>query len=147
VEAAEGSGALITAEAALALGRQVMAVPGSVFSALSVGCHQLLRDGAGLVQNARDVLAELHGPSSVLDDPLRPPARLGVEAAQPAKGLLRHLADGVVTEPGRLAARLGLPVGEVLGRLSALEIEGSVRRQGCGYVKVHGRETTRREEE
>src|SRR5438128_8686676 len=72
VEAAEGSGALITAEAALGLGRSVMAVPGSVFSPLSVGCHQLLRDGAGLVQNARDVLSELTAPVAVLDDPLRP---------------------------------------------------------------------------
>jgi predicted Rossmann fold nucleotide-binding protein DprA/Smf involved in DNA uptake len=99
------------------------------------------------VQNARDVLAELHGPSSVLDDPMRPPGRLAVESSLPAKGLLRHLADGVATDPGRLAARLGLPVGDVLGRLSALEIEGSVRREGGGYVKVHGRETTRREEE
>src|SRR5205823_10811407 len=73
VEAAEGSGALITAEAALALSRDVMAVPGSVFSPLSVGCHQLLRDGAGLVQNARDVLAVLGATQEVLDDPLRPP--------------------------------------------------------------------------
>ena len=62
VEAGEGSGALITAEAALHLHKEVMAVPGSVFSALSVGTHGLLRDGAGLVQNARDVLAVLgHG--------------------------------------------------------------------------------------
>src|SRR5262249_37673997 len=70
VEAAEGSGALITAEAGLAQGKAVMAVPGSVFSPLSVGCHQLLRDGAGLVQNARDVLGELNGLTAVLDDPL-----------------------------------------------------------------------------
>ncbi|HXN01420.1 MAG TPA: DNA-processing protein DprA, partial [Candidatus Dormibacteraeota bacterium] len=51
VEAAEGSGALITAEAALDLHKEVMAVPGSVFSPLSVGTHGLIRDGAGLVQN------------------------------------------------------------------------------------------------
>jgi DNA processing protein len=54
------SGALITAEAVCTLGKPVMAVPGSVFSPLSVGCHQLLRHGAVLVQNARDVLAELN---------------------------------------------------------------------------------------
>src|SRR5439155_23125441 len=52
VEAGEGSGALITAEAALDLHKEVMAVPGSVFSPLSVGTHGLIRDGAGLVQNA-----------------------------------------------------------------------------------------------
>jgi DNA processing protein len=143
VEAAEGSGALITAEAALALDRQVMAVPGSVFSALSVGCHQLLRDGAGLVQNARDVVAELRGPGGVLDDPLRPPERLGVAADPAGDGLVRHLVDGVATDPGRLAGRLGLPVGEVLARLSRLEIEGRVRRLPGGYVRVHDREAPR----
>src|SRR5437667_149058 len=59
VEAGEASGALITAEAALDLHKEVMAVPGSVFSPLSVGTHGLIRDGARLVQNARDVLAAL----------------------------------------------------------------------------------------
>ncbi len=59
VEAAANSTALTTAEAALALGKTVMAVPGSVFSPLSVGCRQLLCDGAGLVQNAADILAAL----------------------------------------------------------------------------------------
>ncbi len=53
VEAMQGSGALITAEAALDLHKEVMAVPGSIFSPLSVGTHALIRDGAGLVQNAR----------------------------------------------------------------------------------------------
>src|SRR5207302_4046621 len=114
VEAAEGSGALITAEAALGLGRSVMAVPGSVFSPLSVGCHQLLRDGAGLVQNARDVLSELSGPVAVLDDPLRPPPRLGVQVATPPgrDGMLRHLSDVLPIEPGQLARRLGVSLSE-----------------------------------
>jgi DNA processing protein len=147
VEAADGSGALITAEAALDLGRQVMAVPGSVFSPLSVGCHQLLRDGAGLVQDSRDVLAELHGPTAVLDEAMRPPARLGTEAPPSGKGMLRHLVDGVAVDAGRLADRLGLPVGEVVARLSQLELEGRVKRTGGGYVRVHRRETSRVEEE
>ena len=56
-EAAEGSSAPITSEAARHLHKAVVAVPGSVFSPLSVGTHVLLRDGAGLVQNARDILA------------------------------------------------------------------------------------------
>ncbi|HEV2954312.1 MAG TPA: DNA-processing protein DprA, partial [Candidatus Dormibacteraeota bacterium] len=77
VEASGASGALITAEAALSHNKEVLAVPGSVFSSLSVGCHQLLRDGAGLVQNARDVLAALGQGLEVLDDPLAPPLRLG----------------------------------------------------------------------
>ena len=145
VEAAEGSGALITADAALHLGKQVMAVPGSVFSPLSVGCHQLLRDGAALVQNARDVLAELSGPGEVLDDPLGVPRRL--EIAQPAAGpldpLLRHLDDCLAHDPGELSRKLGVPFGELVTRLSRLELEGRVIRRGAGYVKVHGRGTSR----
>lgn len=140
VEAAEGSGALITAEAALAQNRTVMAVPGSVFSPLSVGCHQLLRDGAGVVQNARDVLAELRGLSAVLDDPLAWPDRLRADAPPAGRdGLLRHMSDAYPVEPGALARHLGLPFPEVVARLTRLELEGAVRRTGAGYLRVHGR--------
>jgi DNA processing protein len=141
VEAAEGSGALITAEAALTQGKTVMAVPGSVFSPLSVGCHQLLRDGAGLVQNVRDVLAELEGPKAVLDDPLAPPDRLAVEVpvAKGRDGLLRHLSDSYPVEPGDLARRLGIAFPDVIARLTRLELEGKARRMGAGYLRGHGR--------
>jgi DNA processing protein len=145
VEAAEGSGALITADAALHLGKQVMAVPGSVFSALSVGCHQLLRDGAALVQNARDVLAELGGPGEVLDDPLKIPERLGIAETREgsADPVLRHLGDSLPGDPAVLARKLGLPFAELIARLTRLELEGRVVRKGAGYVKVHGRGTSR----
>jgi DNA processing protein len=141
VEAAVGSGALITADAALAQDRTVLAVPGSIFSALSVGCHQLLRDGAGLVQNARDVLAELHGPTAVLDDPLAAPDRLGLEvsSAQGRDALLPHLSDALPVDPGDLARRLGLAFSDVVARLTRLELDGVVRRTGAGYVRAHGR--------
>jgi DNA processing protein len=144
VEAAEGSGSLITADAALHLGKQVMAVPGSVFSPLSVGCHQLLRDGAALVQNARDVLAEIGGSGEVLDDPLGVPGRLGIaQPAGPAEPLLRHLDESIAYDPGELARKLRMPFGELVARLSRLELEGRVVRRGAGYVKVHGRGTSR----
>ena len=140
VEAAEGSGALITAEAALALSREVMAVPGSIFSPLSVGTHQLLRDGAGLVQNARDVLAALGRGQEVLDDPLLPPARLGL--ANPARrdGLLAHLSDTLPMTAADLARKLGLGFAEALSRLTSLELEGSVSRRGEGYIRRIRRE-------
>jgi DNA processing protein len=145
VEAAEGSGALITADAALHLGKQVAAVPGSVFSALSVGCHQLLRDGAALVQNARDVLAELGRPGEVLDDPLAIPQRLGIAETREstADPVLRHLGDSLPGDPAVLARKLGLPFAELIARLTRLELEGRVVRRGAGYVKVHGRGTSR----
>src|ERR1700693_6394512 len=136
VEAAERSGALITAEAALDLHKEVMAVPGSVFSPLSVGTHGLIRDGAALVQNARDVLAALGATQEVLDDPLSPPRSLGVTLSPGRDGILSHLSDVLALSAAEVARKLQLPVSEVLGRLTALELDGAVRRHHDGYVRA-----------
>ncbi len=136
VEAVQGSGALITAEAALDLHKEVMAVPGSIFSPLSVGTHALIRDGAGLVQNARDVLAALGVGREVLDDPLAAPERLGFELPAGRDGLLVHLSDVLTVSAAELARKLHLPVAEVVGRLTSLELDGAVRRHGAGYVRA-----------
>ena len=136
VEAALGSGALITAEAALDLHKEVMAVPGSVFSPLSVGTHGLIRDGAGLVQNARDVMAVLGVTQEVLDDPLSPPQSLGLVLPRERDGILSHLSDVLALNAAEIARKLQLPVAEVLGRLTALELDGAVRRHHDGYVRA-----------
>jgi DNA processing protein len=136
VEAAEGSGALITAEAALHLHKEVLAVPGSVFSPLSVGTHALIRDGAGLVQNARDVLAALGAIQEVLDDPLATPRRLGFAAPPGRDGIVAHLSDVLPLSAAEIARKLQLPVAEVIGRLTSLELDGAVRRHHDGYVRA-----------
>ena len=136
VEAAAGSGALITAEAALDLHKEVMAVPGSVFSPQSVGTHGLLRDGAGLVQNARDVLAALNLNREVLDDPLATPERLRIKLPNPRDGILFHLSDVLALNAADLARKLQLPIAEVLGRLTALELDGAVERHQGGYIRA-----------
>ncbi len=136
VEAAQGSGALITAEAAVELGREVLAVPGSIFSPLSVGTHGLIRDGAGLVQNARDVLAALGVGQEVLDDPLKTPRSAGFELGRARDGLVLHLSETMAVSASELARKVQLPVAEVVGRLTSLELEGAVRRHGSGYLRA-----------
>ena len=136
VEAVQGSGALITAEAALDLHKEVMAVPGSIFSPLSVGTHALIRDGAGLVQNARDILAALGVGREVLDDPLAAPSRLGFGLPAERDGILFHLSDVLAVSAAELARKLHLPIAEVLGRLTSLELDGAVRRHEAGYVRA-----------
>jgi len=136
VEAVQGSGALITAEAALDLHKEVMAVPGSIFSPLSVGTHALIRDGAGLVQNARDILAVLGIGREVLDDPLAAPSRLGFGLQPERDGILFHMSDVLAVTAAELARKLDLPIAEVLGRLTSLELDGAVRRHEAGYVRA-----------
>src|SRR3989449_7186748 len=136
VEAVQGSGALITAETALDLHKEVMAVPGSIFSPLSVGTHALIRDGAGLVQNARDILAVLGIGREVLDDPLAAPSRLGFGLQPERDGILFHISDVLAISAAELARKLDLPIAEVLGRLTSLELDGAVRRHEAGYVRA-----------
>jgi DNA processing protein len=128
IEAAEGSGALITAGTALDQGREVMCVPGNITSAVSVGANRLIRDGAAPLLEPADLLQHfpmLSSPvpvGSILAPRLKPlPETLSPEERQVAL-----LCDGVPLHPDELARRCQRPVGEVLGLLSALEIAGVV---------------------
>src|SRR3989441_7417773 len=136
VEAIQGSGALITADAALDLHKEVMAVPGSIFSPQSVGTHNLIPGGAALVQNAPDLLAALGAGGEVLDDPLAAPQRLGFGLSRERDGILLHLSDVLSVSAAELARKLDLPVAEVLGRLTSLELDGAVRRHGPGFLRA-----------
>jgi len=98
VEAAERSGALITARLAGELGREVYAVPGNVSSAVSEGTNRLIQDGAKLVRGWEDVVAEL---APVWRDALRPVVvglAFGVPLALVAASSLRSLLFGVVPQ-------------------------------------------------
>ncbi len=123
IEADERSGALITARLALDEGREVLAVPGSVFSRLSAGPNGLLRAGAAPVLSADDVLAAIGLP---------PPAP-GPGGAEPP--LLALIPAGEAVTVDRLAAASGLPVAQVLEQLLALELGGRVAREADGRYR------------
>jgi DNA processing protein len=135
VEAAAGSGALITAGAALDQGREVMAVPGNVTSAVSVGTNRLIRDGAVPLLEPADLLHQF--PELVTAAPAsRFVASGGRTLPETLSSEERELAVLFGTEavhPDELASRCRRPIGEVLGLLSGLEIAGVVE-QGPGRV-------------
>jgi DNA processing protein len=117
VEGGERSGSLITADHALALGREIFAVPGPVTSPLSAAPHGLIRDGATLVRSADDVIDELGLPAS----PATP--HVGLEGTELA--VYRAVTAPTLVEAIASATRLPLP--KVAAALTALEIRGLVR--------------------
>jgi DNA processing protein len=139
IEAAAGSGALITAGTALDQGREVMAVPGNITSAVSFGTNRLIRDGAAPLLEPADLLdhfAELTGPRPAVavfpQTTKELPPTLSAEERELA-ALLGH--DPV--HPDELANRFNRPVGEVLGLLCGLEIAGVVeQRPGRVFRRV-----------
>ncbi|MGA0612247.1 DNA-processing protein DprA [Caldimonas sp. KR1-144] len=119
VEAALQSGSLITARLASEMGREVFAIPGSIHSPQSRGCHALIRQGAKLVESAADVLEELHLPRPAAPDPEPPPA-----SEDP---LLAALGFDAVTLD-ELSTRTGIAPQELSARLLEFELAGDVAR-------------------
>jgi DNA processing protein len=131
VEAAERSGALITAGFAAELGREVMAVPGRVTSPESRGAHRLIQDGAALVQGWEDVIAQLPTRWRAC---VRASAAGGDAAARPAEAAGADGAAGVLDALGEEPAtideiieRSGMASGRVAALLLELELGGRVR--------------------
>ena len=130
VEAAVQSGSLITARLAAEANREVFAIPGSIHSPQSRGCHALLRQGAKLVETAQDIIEELHGTR-----PLQ--ATLPLSPAAPVDPLLEALGNDPVTMDA-LIARTGWPAAELSARLMTLELAGQAARLPGGlYQRVH----------
>jgi DNA processing protein len=115
VEAAVSSGSLITAKSALEQGREVFAIPGSIHSPLSRGCHSLIKSGAKLVESAEDVLSELGIPSAA-----RVPKGLSSVG-----GLLQYMGYEAC-DADSIMRRSGLTADAVSAMLLQLELEGRV---------------------
>ena len=130
VEAAARSGSLITAHLAAEQGRDVFAIPGSIHSALSKGCHSLIKEGAKLVESAADVLEELR---------LAPPAPAAMRhdgcAALAGHGALLAALGHDPADADTLAARTGSEPGQLSAQLLMLELAGQVERLPGGLFQ------------
>ncbi|MGY2064874.1 DNA-processing protein DprA [Blastococcus sp. SYSU DS0619] len=136
VEAAARSGAQATANRARDLGRQVLVVPGPVTSAMSVGCHELLRDqegGARLVTNAAQVIEEIGGIGTDLAPPVERPASPRDGLSDLAARVLDACPVRIGVSPERLASIAGCDVLEVLKVLPSLELADLVQWTGTGW--------------
>ncbi len=116
VEAVEKSGALVTARLALDAGRDVLAVPGHPFDPRARGTNALIRDGAGLVRDAQDIL-----------DALGLVATVGEETL-PEDQLLRAIPSGQAVSIEELTQKSGLRTSTLLARLGELELQGRITR-------------------
>jgi DNA processing protein len=132
VEASLQSGSLITARLALEQGREVFAIPGSIHSPQSKGCHALLKQGAKLVEVAQDILEELGGLISSTNRSISSTAQ---ENANPA--LLEQLGFDPV-DVDTLSLRCGLTIAELSAMLLTLELDGSISVLPGGlYQRIH----------
>lgn len=139
VEAALKSGSLITARQAAEQGREVFAIPGSIHSPQSRGCHWLLRQGAKLVESAQDVLEELRLPgghkaasSSRGETPVA-----SERQDEPEDSFLGALGFDPVTLDA-LVARTGMAPADLQARLLELELDGEVARLPGGLFQRIG---------
>lgn len=123
VEAALQSGSLITARQALDQGREVMAIPGSIHSPLSKGCHALIKQGAKLVESTQDILDELNCLSLIIDE--NKTAEPAIEKPTENTTLLQYLGYDVV-DIDTLCTRSGLTAEIVSAMLLTLELDGQV---------------------
>jgi DNA processing protein len=135
VEAALRSGSLITARLAAETGREVFAIPGSIHSPLARGCHQLIRQGAKLVESAQDILEELRWEAS----PTAGAAREQISTTQNGgeQQVLAFLGDAPCALD-TLSARSGLTPADLLAMLLPMELAGRIAQLPGGlYQRLH----------
>lgn len=137
IEAALKSGSLITARLAMEQNREVYAIPGSIHNPQARGCHELIRQGATLVESGFDIAEQLRGwvrstepaPSTLMEQQTL--AVLGESEQQ----LLQWMGYDFVTLD-QLAELSGWTTETLLAELMNLQLQGIVVQQGAGYQRV-----------
>lgn len=148
VEAAVQSGSLITASYALQHDREVFAIPGSIHNPLARGCHQLIRQGATLVETAQDIVDQLAGLLSYKRQEIKsartlqpelfeePPAGDNQPTLNPDEQILLQALGYDPLPVDVLAERTGLDIGSLSAQLIGLEIKGLVQQTGACYQRT-----------
>ncbi len=133
VEAARQSGSLTTAKMAAELGREVFAIPGSIHSPLSRGCHALIRQGAKLVESAQDISEELSIPQL---PGVQPKTYTNTQLSKQQQQILQALGYDPA-HPDTLIERTGIDISSLVSSLAELELDNQVVRlpNGC-YQRV-----------
>jgi len=134
VQAAQKSGAKITASFALEQGRHVFAVPGDIFNPLSDGCHMLIKDGATPIRSANDLLSEL-GETMQKEQKETQLAIADTKAKTPQEQLLQLLAiEPLSVDDCMQKTGLSLPVLQEM--LFNLQLEGNIEQTGAGMWHI-----------
>lgn len=135
VEASIKSGSLITARMAMEQGREVMAVPGSIFNESSRGCHALLKDGAALVQDWKDIVEQL--PEVAARKVAQVEKKVEVELTSLEKNVMDLLSFEQPKHIDQIAQILGIKIQELLGVLVDLELRNYVSQMpGKQFVRM-----------
>ncbi|WP_286234192.1 DNA-processing protein DprA [Thalassotalea sediminis] len=140
VEATEKSGSLVTARCAMEQNREMFALPGSVINPQSKGCHQLIKQGAKLIENAADIIEEFpflekNELNLIKNNDKEKQAKKSCQQGLSNDPLLASVGYEI-TPVDKVVSRSKLPTDVVLTRLMMLELRGLVTAVPGGYLKL-----------
>jgi DNA processing protein len=135
IEAAIKSGSLITAKYAMEQDREVFAIPGSIHSPMSKGCHWLIKQGAKLVEDINDIVEELSAFQHFLAERAIQSIQVKQTSAVPEDSLLKHIGFEA-TAVDSISQRSSLSIPDVLAQLLDMELAGKVAAVPGGYLRL-----------